>query len=55
VQGSAGRGGGGGQGVFFTPLAASPGPLRELLDKISFGNRYLNSVWTPLTLDPCGA
>ena len=36
-------------------MNTSPDPLRELLYKISLGTRYLNSVWTPLTIDPCGA
>jgi hypothetical protein len=37
-----------------TPLAASPDPLGESLCKLSAGNRIINSVGTPLTLDPCG-
>ena len=45
----------GGPSVFLTPLEASPDPLRELLCSASLGNRYINSVGTPLTLDPCGA
>jgi hypothetical protein len=38
--------------VFLAPLAASSDPLRESLCSVSVGNRYVNSVWTPLTLDP---
>ena len=44
----------GGQGFFFIPLEASPDPLRESLYDFSLGNRYINSMWTPLTLGPCG-
>jgi len=42
--------------VFLTPLEASPDPRRELVCSVSFGNFYINSnsVWTPLTLGPCG-
>jgi hypothetical protein len=42
-QGSVGRGSRG----FLTPLAASSDPLRGLLYKISVGNDYIHSVWTP--------
>ena len=38
-----------------TPLEASPDPLMEPLYKFSLGNFYIISVWTPLTLNPCGA
>jgi hypothetical protein len=46
--------------VFLTPLEASPEPRRELhrelVCSVPFGNFYINSnsVWTPLTLGPCG-
>jgi hypothetical protein len=50
-RGSAGRGA---KGFFFTPLEASHDPLRASLCNVSLGNRYINSVWTPLTLGPCG-
>ena len=36
-------------------MAAASDPLRELLYKYSVGKSYIKSVWTPLTLDPCGA
>jgi hypothetical protein len=38
----------------FDPLEASPDPLTESLCSGSLGNCYINSVWTPLTLGPCG-
>ena len=40
--------------MFLTPLAASPDPLREPLYTSYVGNCYVKSVWSPLTLSPCG-
>ena len=41
--------------VFLTPLVATPDPLgNRYTDKLLLGYRDKNSVWTPLTLDPCG-
>ena len=34
---------------------ASPAHLTEPIYKLSVGNHYLNYVWTPLTLERCGA
>jgi hypothetical protein len=47
----------GGSRGFLTPLAPlapSCDPLRESLYKNSLGNCDVTSVWTPLTLGPCG-
>ena len=35
-------------------LEASPDLLKESLFKFSLGDRCPNSVWAPLTLEPCG-
>jgi hypothetical protein len=50
--GSTGRGA---KGVYdpLGRLGPRPTPLGNCY-KISSGNRYINSVWTPLTLEPCG-
>ena len=50
---SIGSAGSRGQGCFW-PLAGRPTSIRDSLYTLSVGNRYINSVWTPLTLEPCG-
>jgi hypothetical protein len=49
-QGSADRG----DKDVFDPLGGLARPLREPRYNLSVGNRYMNPVWTPLTLGPCG-
>jgi hypothetical protein len=39
---------------FFDPFGGHSRPLRESLYKISIVDFYVNSVWTLLTLGPCG-
>ena len=45
----------GGSRGFLAPWKPRPNPLRGPLYKVSLGNCCVNAVWTPLTLDPCGA
>ena len=44
---------GGVKGFFRPPWRPRPNPLRVSRYKISLGNGYIKSEWTPLTLGPC--